>query len=127
MRLIKLSIRYRVPSWNFCNIDGYTADGRFSKKHCRFCQKTCAGYRCLLYDTGLTADPDFVNKTAECINASASCKGTIDEPLFPPVDSKIVATEAIKLYKSTMADLIKQGYPRAMAESIAAQFVADNL
>lgn len=121
MRKIKVDLQCSVPSWHFCNLDGFTADGRYSKETCRFCVSTKQGHRCLLYDESLTTDSHFVHKTAECIEAAAS--GTATAHDAPVVSPKLIAKEAIKDYIKLVNDLTKQGYPRGLAEKIALQDV----
>ena len=119
MRKINVDLQCSVPSWHFCNLDGFTADGRYSKETCRFCISTKQGHRCLLYDTSLTVDSHFVHKTAECIEAAASGKATAHDA--SAVSPKLIANEAIKEYTKLVASLTKQGYPRSLAEKIAIQ------
>lgn len=119
MRKIKVDLQCSVPSWHFCNLDGFTADGRYSKETCRFCVTTKQGRRCLLYDESLTTDSHFVHKTSACIEAAASGKATARE--MPAVSPKLIASEAIKEYTKLVASLTKQGYPRSLAEKIALQ------
>ena len=122
MRNVKLDIKVRIPSWNYCTLDDFTANGRFSKEVCRFCVKTKGGHRCALYDEPLAADENFVHKTRRCIRVSA---GYPDEPspLAPPIDPKLVVQNAVKEYKKTVAYLLSQGYTRSLAETIAEQSV----
>ena len=79
MRKIKREITYTVPSWNFCNLDGFTANGRFSKETCRFCVKTKTknGYKCALTDEVLHSDPTFVHKTQQCGAFFSSTTSTV--------------------------------------------------
>lgn len=123
MRKVKLTVAYRLPSWNFCNLDSYTKDQRFSKETCRFCVKDKKGYRCLLHDEPLTVDPTFVHKTAACIKATAGFAITADEPVGPTIDPKDLMAETIKEYQKTVNNLQSQGYPRTIAESTAKKYV----
>ena len=122
MRNVKLDMKVRVPSWNYCTLDDFTANGRFSKEVCRFCVKVKGGYRCALYDEPLAADQDFVHKARRCIRMSAGYPDEVAPPV-PPVDPKIVMRETIKEYKKAVAYLRSQGYPQGMAETIAEQSV----
>lgn len=125
MRKVKITLQHRVPSWNMCNYDGFTADGRTSKDTCRFCQKTKEGYKCLLYDEQLRSDSKFVYKTKCCVTATAGYAVTADEPVpeGPIVDPKKLISETLKVYRKTYNDLLKQGYPRQIAEQIAAEYM----
>ena len=125
MRKVKVNLQHRVPSWNMCNYDGHTADNRFSKETCRFCIKTKQGHRCLLYEEQLRSDATFVYKTADCITATAGYAMTVDEPVpeGPIVDPKRLIRETIKVYNKTYNNLLKQGYPRQIAEQVATEYM----
>lgn len=129
MRKVKLTLQYRVPTWNFCTLDVPTANGKFSKELCRFCVSTRKGKYCSLYDEWLTEDPTFVHKTCRCIKATAGFAITADEPVpeeGPKVDPKLIMRETINSYKKTVNDLVSQGYPRSMAETIATKYLLDD-
>lgn len=124
MRNVKLDMKVRIPSWNFCNLDDFTANGRLSKEVCRFCAKTKNGYRCTLYDESLAADDHFVHKACRCIKVSAGFPDEPPAPTPPPsVTPKAVAQDAIQEYKKTVAYLLSQGYTRSLAETAAEQSV----
>lgn len=122
MRKIKREITYTVPSWNFCNLDGFTTNGRFSKETCRFCVKTKNGYKCALTDEVLHSDPTFVHKTQQCINVSAGFSAA-ELPDTVSVDPKVIIAETLKQYKRIKDDLLKQGFPSTMADSLATQMM----
>lgn len=124
MRKIKTELKCRIPSWNYCQLDDFTADGRFSKETCRFCVKTKAGYRCVLHDVALAADENFVRKPEVCIKLTAGFPVDI-APEMPPMDPTVVMREALKIYKSTIKELTKQGYPYALAESLAEKYLLE--
>lgn len=119
MRKIKLELKCRVPSWNYCNLDDFTDDPLYSKETCRFCVTTKKGRYCSLHDEWLSAGPHFVNKTTKCIDATAGCAIGIDEHAAMPIDPKTVIRETINGYSSLVTDLMKQGYPRNLAEMLA--------
>lgn len=125
MRKIKVALQCRVPSWNFCNLDGMQPDQRITTEACRFCVSTKAGKRCLLYDKPLKFDGKFIYKPDECIDATAGFAITVDEPVpeRPVVDPKVIIRETLKLYNKELGDLLNQGYPRSMAEMIAMKYV----
>lgn len=122
MRKIKLSLQYRVPSWNFCNSDVPVDEFTDSKEVCRFCVSTKKGKRCVLFDAALAADENYIYKAPPCIEASAGYVVEVEEPTKQPaVQPKVLIRETIKEYNKLMNDLLKQGYPRSLAESIAAK------
>lgn len=122
MRNVKLDMKVRVPSWDFCTLDDFTANGRFSKETCRFCTKTKGGHRCTLFDEALAADATFVHKTPRCIRMSAGYPDEPQQPVATP-SPHTVMSEAIKEYKKTVLYLRSQGYPQSMAEMLAEQSV----
>lgn len=122
MRKIKVEIKCRVPSWNYCTLDGFTANGRFSKELCSFCVKDKNGYHCMLHDEGLAADKYFVHKCPKCINVTAGFP-LDEEPELPPVDPKVIIRETLKNYKQTVKQLMDQGYPASLAETLATKYV----
>lgn len=123
MKKIKMTLQCRVPSWNFCNCDIPTDNYRFSKEVCRFCVVTKSGCYCALHDCRLTSDSKFIHKTSACIDATAGFAITVDEPTPIQVDPKLIVRESIKGYTKTLNDLLKQGYPRAMAEMLATKYM----
>ena len=122
MRKIKLEVKLRVPSWNFCTLDGFTHDDRFSKELCRFCIKTKNGYRCMLHDEGLKADSTFVYKCPKCIDVTAGFR-LEDEPEVVPVDPKTIIRETLAEYRKAVAQLVAQGFPQSMAETLATKYM----
>lgn len=116
-----MELQCSVPSWNFCNYDGFTHDNRYSKELCRFCQKTKDGHYCLLAEKRLMYDGKFVHKADVCIDLAAGFPTTISEPVA--IDPKLMIRETLKIYNKTVADLLKQGYPRALAEKVATEMI----
>lgn len=125
MRKVKLKLQCQLPSWNFCNYDGPTADNRISKECCKFCSKhKKGGHHCLLFDKSLKSDERFVYKTEDCITATAGFGVEIvPTTQVPAVDPKAIAKEVIKQYTKVLNDLLAQGYPQYMADSLAKKYV----
>lgn len=91
---------------------------------CRFCVKTKAGHRCLLYDKPLKTDGEFIDKVRECCKATAGFASNISEaPPGPTIQPKELMKQTIELYSKTVNDLLTQGYPRAMAETVAKKYL----
>lgn len=126
MRKIKVNVQFAVPSWNYCNKDIATSDGRFQKELCKFCIKTTGGYYCQLHEEYLANDRTFVYKPEVCKDITAATKGDIVEPDTIHVDPQVIIREAVNTYKKTLADLHKQGYPAALAEKIATDYMFNN-
>lgn len=128
MRKIKLTVQCRVPSWGYCNHDVYTDNLRYSKELCRFCVKSKTGYHCALHDAPLAADSNFVHKTRACVDATAGFAITADEPVphGPTIHPKKLLLDAFSKYNKTVEDLVRQGYPRSIAEKTAQMFIVDD-
>lgn len=92
------------------------------KDVCRFCIKTKAGYRCLLYDQPLKSDGEFIDKVRDCCKATAGFASRIEEaPPVPTVEPHELMKQTIELYSKTVNELLNQKYPRAIAEQVAKQ------
>lgn len=116
-----MTVNYKVPSWNFCNEDRLDG-GELTKHNCRFCIKSGGSYRCLLYDKPLYTDGQLIEKTNQC---KLACVGVATEVSYeeaaPPVPPKELMKMTIETYTKNLADLLRQGYPRAIAENVAKQ------
>jgi hypothetical protein len=120
MKKITSTVSYIVPNWNFCNIDKFDFDTTVPKETCGFCVKTRGGYRCALHDESLSVNDGLISKTRQCCRATAGFGVTVDAvPQTPTVSPKEIIKQTIELYSSTVNELVKQGYPQSMAESIA--------
>lgn len=119
MKRTKVTVNFKVPSWNFCN---YDVGNGISSMVCRFCEKQKAGYRCMLYDEPLKFDGTLLEKTYTCCKNTAGFGIEIeDEP--PAADPKELMKLAINLYSKTLKDLINQGYPQEIADTVAKQYI----
>lgn len=120
MKKIKSTVNYTVPNWNFCNNDNLLIGGDMQNDTCRFCIKTRAGHRCVLYDQPLKTDGEFIYKVRDCCRATAGFASSIDEaPQAPAIQPKELIKQTIELYTKTVNDLMKQGYPQPIAETAA--------
>ena len=126
MKKLKVTLTYLVLNWNFCNCDGFFPDGY----NCRFCLTSKHGNRCLLYDTSLAQKGENIYKCKKCIEATAKRGADIapDEQTAatPTISPKDLIKQTIKLYEQYVNELLKQGYPRAMAENAAKKMLLDN-
>lgn len=126
MKTIKSNVTYRVPHWNFCNVDRFDMDATPSKQLCQFCIKTKNGYRCALYNESLASKEGAVAKTQGCCRATAGFASVIEPPAPPTINPLDLIKQTIDMYSKTVNDLINQGYPRAMAESAAKQYILNS-
>ena len=121
MQKVKVTVNYKVPSWDFCNDDRLDG-GKLTKHKCRFCVAEKGSYKCMLYDKSLFADNSLVRKTHECKLACVGVPTEVVEPeAEPAVPPKELMKMAIDAYTKNMKDLLNQGYPRAIAENVARQ------
>lgn len=126
MRKVKIDLQFKAPSWNFCNHDGPTSDGRYSKQLCRFCVSTKQGHYCSLHDEQLAADKTFVYKAKACIDATAGFATSVTpppEPQAPTIDPKLLIRESIMQYQKTVSMFVAQGYPQQLAEKVAMKYM----
>lgn len=122
MRKITQKVTYRVPHWNFCN-DDTIVTGITPKATCRFCIKTRSGHRCALYDEELTTKGDSIYKVRACCKATAGFAVDVDPAPLPAPSPKELMKASIELYTSHVNELLKQGYPRPLAEKVAKKHV----
>lgn len=124
MKTVKSTISYRVPNWNFCNVDRFDLDATPSKQVCQFCIKERGGHRCALYNAPLMSDGTQIRKLTPCCRATAGFESVIEEPpQVPTIPPKDLMKQTIELYSKTVNDLLGQGYPRQMAELAAKKYI----
>ena len=123
MKTIKSTVTYKVPHWNFCNVDRFDIDATPSKQVCQFCIKQRGGNRCALYDKPLMSDGSFIQKLPQCCRATAGYESEIEPDEAPTLPPKDLMKQTIALYKKNVNDLVSQGYPRQLAEQAAEQLI----
>lgn len=123
MKRIKSAVSYKVPNWNYCNVDRFDIDATPSKQVCQFCIKERGGYRCALYDQPLMSDGKQVQKLRACCKATAGFESVIEPAEAPTIKPKDLMKATINLYNKTVNDLISQGYQRQIAEQVAEKHV----
>jgi hypothetical protein len=123
MKRIHSTVHYDVPSWNFCNSDNLSIDSELTGGMCKFCHKTKDGHKCLLYDEDLSTKGRLVSKTQGCCKTTAGFTSVIDTQPAPTIQPKELMKQTIKLYAKTVNDLMAQGYPKAIAETVAMKHI----
>ena len=124
MQRIKSEISYKVPSWNFCNLDTYSIlSGKVSKETCRFCIKKNGAFRCMLHDEPLNYDGTFIEKTKGCKVASVGVAIEILDPEPVHADPKQLMRMTIDEYNKQVNGLVATGYPHNIATKLAKQYV----
>lgn len=119
MKKVTATIRHKVPSWNYCNLETLDLSGRIAKETCRFCVKG----ECLLYNTPLSVENRLICKTKACIEASAKGIAAVDTINVPALEPKELMKQTIEIYNKTLNDLLNQGYPKQTAEKAAKQYI----
>lgn len=130
LKKITTNITHKVPAWEFCNLQSEKL-GMPSKEKCRFCIKEKTHHRCALYNTVLnTENGTFVVKTVDCARATAGFKSIVKDvepepvaPAEPVVEPKLLMKVTLQEYIKTRKKLLAQGYPEAIAEKVAQEFV----
>lgn len=129
LKKVKTEITYKVPAWCHCNLQG-NMFGQPSKDKCRFCVKEKGHYRCALYNDILSSEGPLVNKSRACEKATAGYKSVVtdaaDEPI-PTPNPKDVIKLSLAEYIKTRKQLINQGYPEAIADKLAQQYILGGL
>lgn len=126
MKRIKTTITYKVPSWEYCNHEKMFKP---SKDTCRFCVPTGKNYTCALYNMPLsTVDNLLIEKTHQCVRATAGFGGPVEDVVPEPhisIDPSLIMKVAINGYTKVYKDLVNQGYPAALAEEAAKQYMLE--
>ena len=66
----------------------------------------------------------LISKVRECCKATAGFESNIAEaPQGPTIDPKELMKQTIQMYTKTVDDLVKQGYPLPMANTVAKKYV----
>lgn len=123
LKKVTTTVRYKVPAWCHCNLQG-NIFGQPLKEKCRFCVKEKGSYRCALYNEILdTEQGTLVNKTERCIRTTAGYESVVHDDSVPAVDPKKLVKHAIAEYNKVRKQLISQGYPEAIADKLAQEFL----
>jgi len=126
LKKVTTEITYKVPAWGYCNLQG-NVFGQPSKEKCRFCVKEKGEYRCALYNEVLDTNGALVKKARSCEKAVAGFRSVVtdveEQPVNPVVDPKLIVKTTIAEYNKIRKQLISQGYPEAVAEQVASQYI----
>ena len=117
MKLVKTTVNYKVPDWEFCNCSRL---GKPTKDMCRFCVKHGKNYVCVLHNMQLdVVEGILVKKDMACIKATAGFPSEVEDTI--QVDPKTVMKMTLQEYRKAYKQLIAQGYPDNMADKLAQQ------
>lgn len=121
MKQLKTCVTYKVPDWGFCNCSNF---GRPTKDVCRFCVKVGKKHVCVLHNMPLESQEGIlIKKDVMCIKATAGFAVEVaDEPAVK-VDPKSVMKMTMQEYRKVYKQLVSQGYPDAMADKLAQQYL----
>lgn len=124
LKKVTVEVTHRVPAWSHCNLQA-NIYGQPSTEKCRFCVKEKGHYRCALYNVVLdTSQGTLVNKAYTCERATIGYKSVVEdveEDNTPTVNPKTLVKATITEYNKVRKQLIRQGYPEAIAEKVAAE------
>lgn len=126
MKYIESRISYKVPNWNYCNVDRFDYDATPSKQVCQFCIKERGGHRCALYNKPLMSNGQEIQKLPQCCKATAGYESVIEPAAAPTIPPKDLMKQTIELYNKTVNELLSQGYPRQMAELAAKKHILND-
>ena len=131
LKKVKTELTYMVPVGCYCNLNRPGTLNRPTKDLCRFCVKDGKGFRCALHNKTLDVrDTVLVLKTRDCEKALVGYRSVVEEIIIdeptPAVDPKKLMKATIQLYDKTRKQLLSQGYPSAIADKIAQDFVLEN-
>lgn len=115
---IKAKVEYKVPDWGYCNHPSGLF--RVSKDKCRFCIETKKGvHACALYNIPLQTEEGYVAvKCPQCVKAGfVHREEIVDEPV--QIDPKDIIKATLSEYRKTYKQLLADGYPEAMADTLA--------
>lgn len=130
LKKVTTNITYRVPTWNYCNMIKPGTLSKPTNEKCRFCVKDGKGYRCALYNSTLDVkDTVLVRKTRDCEKATVGYKSIVEDvpdvDPTPTIEPKKLMKTTIQLYNKTRKQLLSQGYPAALADQVAMDFVLE--
>lgn len=78
----------------------------------------------MLYNRTLSVDDGLISKVRECCKATAGFESVIDSPPpTPTISPKELMKQTIAMYSKTVDELLKQGYPRPIAETVAKKHI----
>lgn len=127
LKKVTTNITYKVSDWEYCNLNSHKF-GVPSSEKCRFCIKEKGHHRCALYNMILdTHDGGFVVKTIDCQRAMLGFKSVVkdveEKEVEPTVEPKLLMKTTIQEYLKYKKKLLAQGYPEAIADKVAQQYV----
>lgn len=126
LKKIRTEITYKVPAWEYCNLVVPGKLSKPSKQKCRFCVKESGGYLCALYNEALLVEQvTMPKKCRSCVKATAGFKSEVTDvdDAAPTVDPKLLIQTTLAEYDKLCKQLKSQGYPTALAEKVAKEYL----
>lgn len=128
LKKVTTQVTYKVPTGCECNLSVHGSMTKVSTERCRFCVKGRGNsYVCALYNESLDVSMQtLVNKCDACKKATSGYKSIVEdanESPEPTVSPKTVVKTAINEYIKAYKSFIKQGYPDAIAEKLAKEYL----
>jgi len=126
MKKIKTTVSYKVSDGMYCNLRSEKHKGFPAEQRCRFCTNLGKdGFVCVLHNMLLAVEEGcMIRKTQACMR-NMTYKGQIvpDVDDTPKVNPKYIIKCALDEYNRVYNQLIKDGYPAALAMKIAKESV----
>ena len=131
LKKVTTEITYRIPTGCYCNLNKPGTINKPTKDMCRFCVKDGKGFRCALYNRTLDVrDTVLALKTRDCEKAMVGYKSIVediaDAAPTPVIDPKKLMKSTIQMYDKVRKQLLSEGYPQAMADKFAQDYVLGN-
>lgn len=116
---IKAKVEYKVPDWGYCNLQSGLF--RAQKAKCRFCVETKKGvHSCALYNVPLQTEEGYIAvKCPKCVKAGFVHREEIAADESVQIDPKDIIKATLSEYRKTYKQLLADGYPEAMADTLA--------
>lgn len=126
MKKIKTTVTYKVSDGFYCNLRQEAWKNFPPEKRCRFCtQVTKNNFVCVLHNMPLVVEEGcLIRKAQQCMQNIAYKSQTVPEPDEPPkVSPKNLIKWALDEYLKTYNQLVRAGYPEALAAKLAKEAV----
>lgn len=126
MKKIKTTVTYKVSDGFYCNLRQKAWKNFPPEQRCRFCtQVTKNNFVCVLHNIPLVVEEgSLIKKAEQCLKNIAYRSQTVPEPAEKPIiKPKELIKWALNEYTKTYNQLIRDGYPEALAIKFAKEAV----
>ena len=126
MKKIETTVTYKVSDGCYCNLRQEKHKGFPANQRCRFCTNLGKDrFVCVLHNIPLVVEEGcLIRKAQACMRNMAYKSQTVSEPEEAPrVNPKDLIKWALDEYMKTYNQLVKDGYPEALASFAAKKAV----